>query len=71
VTESDEPTTKLETRETEDKAEEEGVAVTVGQISGDKPLLADNVCVPNYIAQSYQLSASLNNIPTDLTEEAT
>jgi len=39
VTESDEPTTKPERRETEDKAEEECVAATVGHISGGKPLV--------------------------------
>ena len=39
MTESDEPTTKPERRETEDKAEEECVAATVGHISGSKPLV--------------------------------
>jgi len=39
MAESDEPTTKPERRETEDKAEEESVAATVGQISGSKPLV--------------------------------
>lgn len=34
-------------------------------------ILADNVCVPKCIAQSYQLSAPLNNISTDMTDEAT
>ena len=36
---SDEPTTKPERRETEDKAEEECLAATVGHISGSKPLV--------------------------------
>jgi hypothetical protein len=39
VTESDESTTKPGRRETEDKAEEECVAVTVGHISEGKPLV--------------------------------
>jgi len=39
VTESDEPTTKSERRETEDKAEEERVAAIVGHISEGKPLV--------------------------------
>ena len=39
MAESDEPTTKPERRETEDKAEEECVAATVGHISGSKPLV--------------------------------
>jgi len=39
MAESDEPTTKPERRETEDKAEEESVAATVGYISGSKQLV--------------------------------
>jgi len=39
VTESDKPTIKPESRETEDKAEEECVAVTVGHTSEGKPLV--------------------------------
>ena len=39
MAESDDPTTKPERRETEDKAEEESVAATVGHISGSKPLV--------------------------------
>jgi len=39
MAESDEPTTKPERRETEDKAEEECVAATVGHISEGKPLV--------------------------------
>jgi len=39
VTESDEPTTKPERRETKDKAEEECVAATVGHISEGKLLV--------------------------------
>jgi len=39
VTESDEPTTKPERRETEDKAEEERVAATVWHIYEGKPLV--------------------------------
>ena len=39
MAESDEPTTKPERRETEDKAEEECVAATVGHISGSKELV--------------------------------
>jgi len=39
VTERDEPTTKPERRETEDKAEEECVEATVGHISEGKPLV--------------------------------
>ena len=39
MTESDEPTTKPEGRETEVKSEEECVAATVGHISKGKPLV--------------------------------
>jgi len=39
MAESDEPTTKPERRETEDKAEDECVAATVGHISEGKPLV--------------------------------
>ena len=39
MAESDEPTTKPERRETEDKAEEECVAATLGHISESKPLV--------------------------------
>jgi len=39
ISESDEPTTKPERRETEDKAEEEYVVVTMGHISEGKPLV--------------------------------
>jgi len=39
ISESDEPTTKLERRETEDKAEEECVVVTMRHISEGKPLV--------------------------------
>jgi len=39
VTENDEPTTKQQRRETEDKADEECVAATVGHISEGKPLV--------------------------------
>ena len=34
-------------------------------------ILPDNVCVPKSIAQSYQLSASLNNMSTYIKDEAT
>jgi len=39
IAESDAPTTKPERRETEDKAEEECVAATVGHISEGTPLV--------------------------------
>ena len=39
MAESDEPTTKPERKDTEDKAEEECVAVTVGHMCGSKPLV--------------------------------
>jgi len=39
MAESDEPTTKPERRETEDKAEEECVAATLGHIPEGKPLV--------------------------------
>jgi len=39
ATDSDEPATKPERRETEDKVEEECVAATVGHISEGKPLV--------------------------------
>jgi len=39
MAESDEPTTKPERRETDDKAEEECVAATVGHISKGTPLV--------------------------------
>jgi len=39
MAESDEPITKPERRETEDKAEEESMAARVGHISGSKPLV--------------------------------
>ena len=39
MAESDEPTTKPERRETEDEAEEECVAATVGHMTEGKPLV--------------------------------
>jgi len=37
----------------------------------EETILPDNVCVPKSIAQSYQLSASLNNMSTYIKDEAT
>jgi len=60
MAESDEPTTKPERRETEDKAEEECVAATVGHISGSKPLQVNCRSVCNKVLEFWNLIDTYN-----------